>query len=570
MSAAVIGVRQRLPGVVYPPEADLRRYVEAGALTNDTLARAYCDAFHRYADRVAIDGRQGRMTYRELDARSDRLAAALMVLGVKPLDRALFQVANSPELLVAIFASLKAGVIPVCTLTAHREHEIGELGRRSEASVYFVQGDDPKFDYPAFAVKMAAEIATMRHVVVVRGPEFPGTQHMDALIASADRGASSALVAACVALLDPFQVALFQLSGGTTGVAKIIPRFSNDYLYNMRRAWEHTRRDAVRDADGHSTVVTYSAGPYLHNAGFVIHWGPTLLHGGTLLVSSDFSEDGLLSDFQTYRPNWAFLPTPLLVRLAAARKRAGVDFPYLQAVASRSAPMVRDKLGAPGYPQFGMAEGQCILCREGHPQQALDDTVGEALSPLDDIVLVDPGTETPVADGKSGEMLVKGPYTLHGYYNGGERNKESFTASGYYRTGDLMRRHIIDGAVYYSYEGRAKDIVKRGGESISCEEVELALRDYPGLADVAIVAMPDPVYDERACAFVILEPGAQPPSIASFGRHLEQHGLSKLKWPERIEVVNSFPLTKAEKLDKPALRKQIADTLAREARGAAN
>lgn len=563
MSGIRLGVRSPMAGVDYPPQEDLRRYAEAGALsTQETLISAYLQAFRRYAGRDALVAREGPMTYGELDELSDRLASALLGLGVTALDRALFQIANSRELIVAIFGCLKAGVIPVCTLPAHREHEIGEIGRRAAATLYFVQGDDRKFDFPAFALKMAAEIPSIRHIVVARGDAVPGALSMAALIGSAEPKVARAAVQTSVSSLDPFQVAVFQLSGGTTGVSKIIPRFSNDYLYNMRAAWDVSGRAAPGRWAGDTAVVAYSGGPFLHNAGFVIHWGPTLLNGGTVVVCSDFTEDGVLADFEAFRPNWAFLPTPLLVRLAAARKRKGVDFPYLQGVVSRSAAMVREKLGVPGYPQFGMAEGQCILSRIGDPITALDDTVGQPLSPLDDIRLVDPGTETPVEDGMTGEMLVKGPYTIHGYYNGGGRNAESFTPDGYYRTGDLMRRHRIEGRTYYSYEGRAKDIVKRGGESISCEEVELALRNYPGLADVAIVAMPDPVFDERACAFVILEPGAPAPTIASFGKHLEKQGLAKLKWPERIEVVDSFPLTKSDKLSRPLLRQRITEKLA--------
>jgi non-ribosomal peptide synthetase component E (peptide arylation enzyme) len=141
-----IGVREPMPGVVYPSREDLERYVAAGALGFDTLAGAYLASFERHAGQLALTGPEGEVSYRDLDERTDRLAAALLGLGIKPLDRALFQIANSAELVIATIACLKAGVIPICTLATHRELEIGELGRHAEARLWFVQGDDEKFD----------------------------------------------------------------------------------------------------------------------------------------------------------------------------------------------------------------------------------------------------------------------------------------------------------------------------------------------------------------------------------------------------------------------------------------
>ncbi len=213
MTGRQYGVREPMPGVVYPPREDLQRYVDAGAFTAETLIGAFRDSFRRHSSRIALNGPDGPMTYREMDERSDRLAAALLGLGVKPLERALFQMQNSVELVIAVFACLKVGVIPVCTLTGHREHEIGELGRRAAAAVHFVQGDDPKFDFPAFALKMSGEVSSMRHVVVAGGKPVQGTLAMESLIDSVDPDSARAAVDDVVAALDPFQIAVFQLSG---------------------------------------------------------------------------------------------------------------------------------------------------------------------------------------------------------------------------------------------------------------------------------------------------------------------------------------------------------------------
>lgn len=409
-----------MPGVVYPPQEDLERYVAARALGFDTLAAAYIDSFERHAGQLALTGPEGEVSYRELDERTDRLAAALLGLGIKPLDRALFQIANSPELVVATLACLKAGVIPICTLATHRELEIGELGRHAEARLWFVQGDDEKFDLRGFADQVRPAITSIAHVVVARGAPLPGQWSMQALIESESATGARKKIRELVRTFDPFQVAVFQLSGGTTGVSKIIPRFSNDYLGSMRALLAAAQRSTPE--------VVFSAGPLLHNAGFVCHWGPGLLLGSTIAISRDFTEDGLLDAFLRYRPTWAFMPKPLMLRLVAAKKRRGADLSFLRSASALGAgPIIRRETGARPTIFFGMAEGPVMMTRLEDPPDALADTVGRPLTSCDEIRLVKPGTMQEVGDGETGELLWRGPFTLRGYYMADDRNRESFT-----------------------------------------------------------------------------------------------------------------------------------------------
>jgi non-ribosomal peptide synthetase component E (peptide arylation enzyme) len=359
--------------------------------------------------------------------------------------------------------------------------------------------------------------------------------------------------------LDPFQAAVFQLSGGTMGISKIIPRFSNDYLGSMRAI--------IAGAQRKSPEVVFSAGPLLHNAGFVCHWGPGLLLGSAIVISRDFSEDGLLELFLRHRPTWVFLPKPLLVRLVVAKNRRGVDLGFMRSCTTMGAgPIIQRETGARPTNTFGMAEGPVMITRPDDALEALVDTVGRPLSPEDEVRIVKPGTLTEVAAGETGELLWRGPYTLRGYYQSDERNRASFTADGFLRSGDLMRCRIIDGRRCYIFEGRLKDIVKRAGESISCEEIERALRDSPGIADIAVVPVPDEVYLEKACACIVLQPGEDAPTVASLGQVLAKSGLAKFKWPEHVQVYDAFPTTRSGKLSKPLLREQAAARL----KGAAN
>lgn len=132
----------------------------------------------------------------------------------------------------------------------------------------------------------------------------------------------------------------------------------------------------------------------------------------------------------------------------------------------------------------------------------------------------------------------------------------------------MMSAHVVDGVTCYAFEGRLRDNVNRGGEKIGCEEVEAFVSRHPAVADAKLVAMPDPFYGEKGCIFIIPRPGQRAPDVAELARFLVAQGLAKYKCPERVETIEAFPVTRVGKLDKPALKRQIAETLEREAAAA--
>src|SRR5262249_552409 len=150
-------------------------------------------------------------------------------------DRAVFQLANTKELILSYIACLKAGLIPICTLAAHRKHEIGYLARHAGARAHFVDGDVEKFDFINFAREIRAEVPSITHIRAMRPRRTATSENLHSfedLAASIDRAEARVLIGRVER--DPWQVAIFQLSGGTTGVPKIIPRFHNEYLYSIR------------------------------------------------------------------------------------------------------------------------------------------------------------------------------------------------------------------------------------------------------------------------------------------------------------------------------------------------
>ncbi|WP_371319906.1 AMP-binding protein [Variovorax sp. dw_308] len=540
----------------------MQRYLEAGALTHESLADGLRASFANHADRTALCGSAGDLTYRQLDDITDRFAAALLALGLRTLDRVIFQFANSNELVIGFVACLKAGLIPVATLAAHREHEIGYLAGLSGARAHFVQGDDGKFDDVAFAQQMRSRVPGLKWIIQARGVARSDAHGMHSMIDAMPLDVARRALANVE--LDPFQVAVFQLSGGTTGVPKIIPRFNNEYLYNMR---------AVAQFNGYrADDVLFMPLPMMHNLNMGCCFGPFLLTGGAVTVASDLQPASLTAIFQRYLPTWAVLGGPILEKLRPAIESGQMPVKQLRGVVSSTgAPRLRSILGVPAYHIFGMTEGVIMMTRDDQPQVVRDSMVGRPVSPHDEVKLFRIGTEEEILEeGVEGECAFAGPYTIHGYYRAPERNKETFTRSGFYRSGDLMLFRDIEGQRYYKFCGRTKDVVDRGGEKINCEEVEGVVSRHPAVAMTSVVGMPDPVFGERVCAFMVVREGHEAPSVADLGAFLSEVGVAKFKWPERIEVLDEFPLTKTGKLSKPLLRQVIVDKLAAERGVAAN
>lgn len=542
-----------IPGVVYPHEAELARYVAEGALGFETLADGFRQACASHGNRTALAGPGLRITYAELDSLTTRLGAALLRQGLAPLDRVVFQLGDNEQLVIAFLACLKAGLIPICTLAAHREREIGYLAQLAEAKLHLVQGDDPKFDDVAFARRMQEVAPTLKLILQARGEPQPGVLHLQNLIDSIDEDEAQTILGGVT--LDPFQVAVFQLSGGTTGVPKVIPRFHNEYLYNMR-AVASWLRYAPDD-------VLFMPQPMMHNINMGCCFGPFLMTGGTVTLAPNLQADTLISLIQSTRPTWLMLGGPIIAKLEAAIHSGTVDISNARGViATNGAPKLRQLLGVPVHHVFGITEGVIMFTHADDPPEAIDTTNGRPVSPWDQVRILVPGTETPVPSGEIGEPVFKGPYTTHGYYRAEDRNREAFTSDGFYRSGDLMREKVIDGKSYYVFCGRFKDLVSRGGEKINCEEVEMAVAGHPAVAAVAAVPYPDPVLEERLCAVLILREGHAEPTVADLGAYLQQYGLAKFKWPERIEVVTAFPLTASGKLSKKALTDLVRERTA--------
>jgi 2,3-dihydroxybenzoate-AMP ligase len=289
-----------------------------------------------------------------------------------------------------------------------------------------------------------------------------------------------------------------------------------------------------------------------------------LMHGGTVVMAPSPRPEVVFPLVQRHKVTHIHLVPAILIRFINDPSIGSYDLSsleYLQSGGQRLQPEVRRRTNEL-IPQvfvqenFGMAEGLLMFVRKDDPNDVRMVTVGTPVCADDEVRLVD-DDDNIVPTGEVGEMCCRGPYTLRGYYGAAEHNARAFTSDGFYRSGDLMRQHPSG---RYMVEGRKKDLINRGGEKISAEEIENLILMHPSVQNVACVAMPDPILGERMCACVIPKAG-RTLTFAELIAHLEAEELARFKLPERLELMDDFPLSPFGKVSKKTLVETIAAKL---------
>jgi len=531
---------------------------------DSTISEQLHATARRVPDRPAVVALDGRLSYAELDARTDQIAVGLRELGLRPGEPVLFQVNNRLHSILAWYGVLKAGLVPVATLAQHRRHEIDQVSSRTEAVAHLVDATPgAKFDLVGFAAERAAGHATLRHVLTIGAPApMAGSTRLEDVGSDVDPVTAHETVRAIQDDLDPTDVAVFQLSGGTTDVPKVIPRRHAEYWYNARAYAEGfglTERGRV------AHIL-----PIIHNAGIVCGVHAAHSVGACLLLGTpDVSESlpFLVAEQVTHilvgHAHFLAMGENGIATLSESLEKillSGTKVP----------PELFDSIERHGVwsgQNFGMGEGFFALTPPDAPRDARLLSVGVPLSELDEFRILEPGTEQDLPDGTTGELCCRGPYTLPGYLDSAQHNAIAFTSDGFYRTGDLASVLTFDGRRYLSIDGRLKDVISRGGEKVNAEEVEGLLLQHPAISEAAVVAMPDARLGERACAFVVARGEAI--TLDELREHLAALGVAKFKWPERLEWVPRLPRSNVGKVDKRSLRETAAGLVSADLAGAA-
>jgi len=535
-----------LEGCVPWPEALAERWRALGYWRGETFGSMLRERADAHPDRLALVAGAERWTYGELDARVDGLAAGLIGRGFVPGDRVVVQLGNEPAFVEIVFALLRIGVLPVFALPAHRSREIGHFAQITEARGYVVSGTPAgDFDARALAGELRERLASLEHVIVAGSD--PGDH--EALDALRDAGADRAAIDAAGPPAAAF--AFLQLSGGSTGVPKLIPRTHDEYLYTLRRSAE------VCGLDERSVYL--AALPAAHNFPLSSPGIMGAFYAGSRVVLAPApSPEVAFGLIEREGVTITGLVPPLAMLWLDAARRRDEDLSSLAVLqvggaklSAEAARRIGPGLGCRLQQVFGMAEG--LVCYTGldDDEERIVTTQGRPMADDDELRVVD--TEDRVLPvGATGSLQTRGPYTIQGYYRAEEHNARAFTSDGWYRTGDIVRV-TADGDVVV--EGRDKDQINRGGEKVAAEEVENELLAHPAIHDVAVVAMPDPLLGEKICAFVVAR-GA-PPRKPELRRFVLQRGLAAYKVPDRFEFVDEFPRSHVGKVSKAALRERI-------------
>jgi 2,3-dihydroxybenzoate-AMP ligase/mycobactin salicyl-AMP ligase len=545
------GAMMQLEGCVPYKEEDAEKYNHlrwwAGRTFGDLLDRA-ADI---YPDKKALVDQDMRYTYAQVRNRVDRLAVSLMDLNIKPLDRAMVQLPNWSEFVIAYFALEKIGAIPILLNPRYREYEINYIARLTAASSWILPQKYRRIDFHPVTKAVLKDNPQMKSVILVRGKESEGTLNLEILIQEgtiSDRN----MERLARRRPDPMEVAHMGPTGGTTGLPKVVPRTHNDYLCRVEyaaRAWELTSDDTLLIVAPVTHDLSFSQGL----CSIIYTFGKAVMLDATDAESicRTIEEEEITAI--------AWVPT-LASRVSRYERLKDFNLGSLKKMYCGggicSPDLVREvseRLDCHVLNGYGGTEGMSTLPRMHYTLDRKCLTVGRPTCPYDTYRILDPeGRECP--PNKPGELTVKGPGAFTGYYKAPEENRQVFDKEGYFRTGDQA---MVDDAGDIVLTGRIKDIIVRGGENISPVEIENLLMTHPDVMAVAIVGMPDPVMGERACAYIQAR-GGKEIGLEEINAYLKNRGASVLQCPERVESVDAMPLTGAKGLiNKKALREDI-------------
>ena len=522
------------------PEPELaERYRREGYWRGEVLGSLMRDVVKGDGSRVAVVDARGRYTYAELDHRADALAAGFLQAGIAAGDRVVVQLPNCVAFAHVAIALFRLGAVPVFALPNYRRNEVTYLCECTEAVAYVTVDTHLGFDHVELARQAASACKSLKHIFIEgEAREFVPLGEV-------------AAPARDLAPPRPSDVAFFLLSGGTTGLPKLIPRTHDDYAYQIR---------ATAEGLGFDENGVYLAAIPFGNAslGCPGLLGALRVGGKVVMLTSPNPEQA----FPAIRAEGATLTTlmpPMVARWLEAFEPAKLDLSrlILQVGSQRFAPELarraRLELQCRVTHWFGMAEGLLTFTRLDAPPEVVDCTQGKPLCPADEVRVVDSGGRE-VRRGELGELLTRGPYTLRGYYKAADHNARAFTADGFLRTGDLVR---ITPAGDMIVEGRLKDVINRGGEKISAAEVEDLLIEHPKVFQAAVVAAPDVLLGERVAMFVV--PRKPEPALPELRGFLKDRGLADYKVPDLLHLVDALPCTRGGKVDKARLRELLRD-----------
>ncbi|MBD9660459.1 MULTISPECIES: (2,3-dihydroxybenzoyl)adenylate synthase [unclassified Pantoea] len=500
---------------------------------------------HQHNDAIAVIDGDRQISYREMDVLSSNLAAALQRRGLQNGDTALVQLGNVADFYVTAFALFKLGVASVFALFSHQRTELSAYAAQIEPKLLIADRTHTLFADDSFINALCAAQPSLQQVILRNDNQPENT--LEALMAEAAGDYLATPTAAD-------EVAFFQLSGGSTGTPKLIPRTHNDYYYSIRAS------DEICQVTADTRYLIALPAP--HNFAMSSPGSLGVFYaGGQVILAADPSATLCFPLIEKHQVTDTGLVPPAVSLWLQAIQEWGSNkqLASLQRIQVGGAKLgetlaarIQREIGCQLQQVFGMAEGLVNYTRFGDDENIILTTQGRPISEDDEVWVADEhGNALPT--GTIGRLMTRGPYTFRGYYKSPEHNAASFDANGFYCSGDLIE---IDAQGYITVQGREKDQINRGGEKIAAEEIENLLQRHPDVIHAALVSMNDELMGEKSCAFIV---ASQPIKAVALRRHLRELGVAEFKLPDRITCVDALPLTPVGKVDKKRLRQQLAD-----------
>ena len=544
---------------IYHAAATIQRYIQNRVWTDTTLDDALQQHARERGHKVALIDRRWRLTYAELNRLAHRAACGLLQLGILPGEVISIQTPNWAEWLIMHCAATKIGAVTNSIGAVYRHKEVRYILDYAETALMLIPETFRGFNYADMLAELWPHLPNLRHVLVIGDTAPAGMQSFQEFLDTPweRHYASHGLV---LLRPEPNQVTTLMFTSGTESDPKGVMHTHHTLdigTRQMQQAYNLNADDVIFMASpiGHTTAVLVGARlPVLYGmtAVWQEHWNATeaveliAREGCTFTLSATPFLYGLvhapnanrttLKTFRVFSCGGAPIPRELIRR---AEEEHGV---LVSALYGSSEALVNSAITAADAPaQRYSTDGKILPGVEAR--------------------LVDPETGVPKKPGEEGELQIRTPALYAGYYKNPERTRAVCSPDGWYSTGDLC---TLDEDGYVSVVGRKKDMIIRGGANISAREIEELLFTHPKVANMACVAMPDPVLVERVCAFVVCQPG-DPLTFDEMLVFLKAQRMAVWKLPERLEIRNALPMTPSGKIQKFLLRQEIADLLGQKA-----
>lgn len=537
---------------LYHDAETIARYVGDGQWADRTLDDHVPPHARERGDTLAVVDRRWRLTYRELNRLAHRVACGLLHLGIGPGDVISIQLPNWAEWLIVHCAATKIGAVTNSIGAVYREHEVGYILDYAATSLMVIPDGFRGFSYTDMLGGLRPKLPALREVFVVGDRVPPGMRSFAAFL---DTPWEERYSAGDLAALrpDPNQVTTLMFTSGTEANPKGVMHTHNTLGVGTRQPYDVLD---LRPDD-----VVFMASPIGHITAVLLAARVPLTYGMTTVWQDVWNPEAAVDLIAREGCTFTFAATPFLHGLVHAPNANRDTLGTFRLFGCGGAPVPRELVrraedvhGFHVAACYGSSEALVVSATTRDvPQARRYGADGRILAGVE-ARLVDPDTRVPKQAGEEGELEVRTPALFAGYYRDPARTAAVVSADRWYRTGDLC---TLDNERYLNVVGRKKDMIIRGGANISALEIEELLFTHPKVANVACVAMPDPVLVERVCAFVICQPGERL-TFDEMVAFLRDKRIAAWKLPERLEIRDTFPMTASGKIQKYLLREEIA------------